>query len=78
MWCAIGALVWWWHWFRERAKDAPGAFAAVLLVIVVGAAAATTLFAIGTALFVVLRLLFDTRPGRRGPRRRSTSPSRPR
>ena len=62
IWCAIGALVWWWHWFRERAKDAPGALAAVLLVIVVGAAAATTLFAIGTALFVVLRLLFDTDP----------------
>ena len=33
----IGALVWWWHWFRERASDAPGAFASVLLVIVVGA-----------------------------------------
>jgi hypothetical protein len=62
IWCAIGALVWWWHWFRERAKDAPGALAAVLLVIVVGAAAATTLFAIGTALFVLLRLLFDTDP----------------
>lgn len=62
IWCAIGALVWGWHWFCERAKDAPGALAAVLLVIVVGAAAATTLFAIGTALFVVLRLLFDTDP----------------
>jgi hypothetical protein len=62
IWCAIGALVWWWHWFRERAKDAPGALAAVLLVIVVGAAAATTLFAIGTALFVLLRLLLDADP----------------
>jgi hypothetical protein len=62
IWCAIGALVWWWHWFRERAKDAPGALAAVLLVIVVAAAAATTLFAIGTALFVLLRRLFDTDP----------------
>ncbi len=58
----MGALIWWWHWFRERAKDAPGAFAGVLLVIVVGAAAATTLFAIGSVLFVVLRLLFDTDP----------------
>lgn len=62
IWCAIGAIVWWWHWFRERAKDGPGALAAVLLVIVVAAAAATTLFAIGTALFVLLRLLFDTDP----------------
>ena len=60
LWCAVGTLVWWWHWFRERAKDAPGTFAAVLLVVVVGAAAATTLFAIGGALFVALRLLFDT------------------
>lgn len=62
IWCALGALIWWWHWFRERVKDAPGAFAGVLLVIVVGAAAATTLFAIGSVLFVVLRLLFDTDP----------------
>jgi len=62
MWCAMGTLVWWWHWFRERAKDAPGRFAAVLLVIVVGAAAATTLFAIGSALFIGLRLLFDSDP----------------
>ncbi len=45
-----------------KAKDAPGRFAAVLLVVVVGAAAATTLFAIGSALFVALRLLFDTDP----------------
>jgi len=60
VWCAVGVLVWWWHWFRERAIAAPGGFAAVLLVIVVGAAAAATLYALGTLLFVVLRLLFDT------------------
>ena len=62
VWSAAGALVWWWHWFQERAKDAPGTFAAVLLVIVVGAAAATTLFAVGSALFIALRLLFDSDP----------------
>ncbi len=62
LWCAAGTLVWSWHWFREGAKDAPGTFAAVLLVIVVGAAAAATLFAIGGALFVALRLLFDADP----------------
>ncbi|WP_091708326.1 DUF5671 domain-containing protein [Microbacterium sp. cf046] len=61
-WCAIGALVWWWHWFRERASHAPGAFSAVILVVVVGAAAATTLFAIATILFAVLRVLFDSAP----------------
>ena len=62
LWCTVGTLVWWWHWFREGAKDAPGTFGAVLLVIVVGAAAAATLLAMGSALFVALRLLFDADP----------------
>ena len=52
VWTALGGLVWWWHWRREGARTAPGAFAGVALVIVVGAAAAVTLFAIGTVLFV--------------------------
>jgi len=62
VWAALGGLVWWWHWRHEGARTAPGAFAAVALVIVVGAAAATTLFAIGAALYVVLRVLLDTAP----------------
>ncbi|MGZ8804270.1 MAG: DUF5671 domain-containing protein [Microbacterium sp.] len=62
VWCVIGALVWWWHWFRERAKSATGPFAGVMLVVVAAAAAAVTLFAIGTILFVVLRALFDDDP----------------
>lgn len=62
VWCAVGALVWWWHWFRERARHARDAFAAVLLIIVIGATAATALFALGTLLFVALRVLFDTDP----------------
>lgn len=61
-WCALGALVWWWHWFREGARSARGGFAGVLLIGVIGAAAATTLFAIGSILFLVLRLLFDAAP----------------
>lgn len=61
-WCILGALIWWWHWFRERACAAPGALAGVLLVGVVGAAAATTVFAVGTIVFVLLRLLADTAP----------------
>jgi hypothetical protein len=61
-WCVIGALVWWWHWFRERAKNAAGTFAGVMLVVVVGAAAGATLFAIGTVLFVILRAMFDDDP----------------
>ena len=77
VWCGIGALVWWWHWFRERGGTAPGAFAAVLLVIVVGAAAATTLFSLGTVLFVLLRLLFDSDPSPRcSPRSTPRSPPR--
>ncbi len=62
VWAAIGAVVWWWHWLRERASTAPGDFGAVLLVIIHGAAAATTLFATGTVLHVVLRLLLDSDP----------------
>lgn len=62
VWTALGGLVWWWHWRREGARSASGAFAGVALVIVVGAAAAATLFAIGTVLFVLLRLVFDTAP----------------
>jgi hypothetical protein len=60
VWCAMGVLVWWWHWFREGAETAPGVFAAVLLVIVIGGAAATTLFSLGTALFGLLRVLLTT------------------
>lgn len=57
VWCLLGATVWWWHWFRERAARAPGAFAAVLLVIVIGAAAAATLVALANTLHVLLRVL---------------------
>ncbi|MCR2811364.1 MULTISPECIES: DUF5671 domain-containing protein [unclassified Microbacterium] len=62
VWCLVGALVWWWHWFREGAKDATAAFPAVLLVLVVGAAEATTLFGVGSTLFAVLRALLGTDP----------------
>lgn len=62
VWAAVGAIVLWWHWRREGGRHAAGAFAHVALVIVDGAAAATTLFATGTVLFVVLRLLFDDDP----------------
>lgn len=62
VWCALGSLVWAWHWYAERARAARGTFAGVALVIVSGVAAAVTLFAVGTALFVLLRALFDTDP----------------
>ncbi len=59
---AIGALVWWWHWFRQRGRDAAGAFADVVQVVVTGALTLTALFGAGTVLFVILRLIFDTDP----------------
>lgn len=62
VWAAAGAVVWWWHWVRERAGTATGGFATVLLVIVVAGSAAAALFGIGTALYTVLRLLFDDDP----------------
>lgn len=62
VWLVLGGVVWCWQWFGERARDAAGAFASVLLVIIVGGAAATALFAFGTTLYVLLRVLFDTDP----------------
>lgn len=59
VWLAVGAVVWWWHRFREGARDERGGFATVVLVVIIGASAATALFGLGTVLFVVLRLLFD-------------------
>ena len=59
-WALIGAAVWWWHWTRERGRDAQGGFASVLLVVTVAASAALTLFAVGVLLFVLLQLVFAT------------------
>ncbi len=59
VWFAIGALIWWWHWFREGARDERSGFATVVLVVIIGASAATALLGLGTVLFVALRLLFD-------------------
>lgn len=60
VWLAVGMVVWWWHWFREGARDERGGFATVVLVVIIGASASTALLGLGTVLFVVLRLLFDT------------------
>lgn len=55
-----GVVVWWWHWFRDRARRLETGFADVALVVVgVLATAVTMLGGIAVALFVVLRLLFD-------------------
>jgi hypothetical protein len=55
-----GALIWWWHWFRDGARRLDTGFADVALVVVgVLATAVTMLGGIAVALYVVLRLLFD-------------------
>lgn len=57
---ALGALVWWWHWFRDGTREFRTGFAAVALVVVgVLGGAAVTLGGFGTALWVGLRLAFD-------------------
>ena len=60
IWAVGGGAVWVWHWYREQGRTATTAFANVALI-VLGILGATllTLGGIGTALFVVLRLLFD-------------------
>ena len=62
VWAVIGAAIWWWHWHREGGARAAGGFAAVLLVAVASIAAAAALFALGTVLHVVLRLVFRAAP----------------
>ncbi|GAA3643788.1 hypothetical protein GCM10022200_29690 [Microbacterium awajiense] len=62
VWAVVGAGVWSQHWYREGGRAASGGFAQVALVVVVGASAASTLFAVGTVLYVGMRLLFDADP----------------
>lgn len=57
---AAGALIWWWHWFRDGTREFRTGFAAVGLAVVgVLGGAAVTLAGVGTALWVGLRLAFD-------------------
>jgi hypothetical protein len=62
IWLTLGALVWWWHWVREGARDDSSAFGNVLLALLIGAAAATTLLGVGMMLHSVLRVLFTGEP----------------
>ncbi|MGO4692517.1 DUF5671 domain-containing protein [Glaciibacter sp. 2TAF33] len=66
-WAIAGALVWWWHWFRNGARLLRGGLADVTLVLfgILGAGI-LTLGGAGTALFALLRLAFDRTdpPGR--------------
>lgn len=60
VWALGGAVIWWSHWMRERARALRDGFASVVLVVVgVLGAAAATLGGISTSLFVGLRAAFD-------------------
>lgn len=60
VWALGGALIWWWHWLRDRAIALRDGFASVMLVVTgVLVAAAVALGGLGTSLFVGLRALFD-------------------
>ncbi|MCA1307973.1 DUF5671 domain-containing protein [Microbacterium esteraromaticum] len=62
VWLLLGTTLWWWHWFYHRVRSTPGVFADVVLVAIVGISAGAGLFALGTTLYVGLRLIFDTAP----------------
>lgn len=60
VWGVGGALIWWWHWYRDGVRSLRGGFADVALVVVgVLGAAATTLGGVIAVLYVGLRALFD-------------------
>ncbi len=60
LWALAGGAIWWWHWYRDAAKDLRTGLSAVALVVVgVLGAGVLGLGGLGTALFVLLRLAFD-------------------
>lgn len=60
VWAAGGCTVWWWHWFRDRGRHLQTGLAAVALVLfgILGAVV-LSLGGTGSALFILLRVLFD-------------------
>ncbi len=59
-WSVGGAIIWWWHWQRDRVRDLSGGFADVILVLTgILGAAAVSLGGLGTALYVALRAIAD-------------------
>ncbi|MFE8887835.1 DUF5671 domain-containing protein [Pseudarthrobacter enclensis] len=60
VWAAGGALVWWWHWFREgRRRFRTGLVDVAMIAVGVFAAGITALGGLGVVVFVLLRLAFD-------------------
>jgi hypothetical protein len=61
IWVAAGLVIWWWHWYRDDARRLGTKLAAVALIVVgVMGAGLLMLGGLGTALWVLLRLAFDT------------------
>jgi hypothetical protein len=60
VWAAGGALVWWWHWFREGGRRfRTGLVDVAMIAVGVFAAGITALGGLGVVVFVLLRLAFD-------------------
>lgn len=60
VWAAGGAIVWWWHWFREGGRRFQTGLVDVIMIAVgIFAAGITALGGAGVVLFVLLRLAFD-------------------
>ena len=60
IWAAVGAVIWWWHWYRDGAKRLTTGLAAVALIVVgVIGAGILMLGGLAVALHVGLRLAFD-------------------
>ncbi|WP_045731072.1 DUF5671 domain-containing protein [Pseudarthrobacter chlorophenolicus] len=60
VWAAGGALVWWWHWFREGGRHFRTGLADVAMIAVgIFIAGIAALGGVGVVVFVLLRLAFD-------------------
>lgn len=60
VWAAGGAIVWWWHWFRDGGRRFQTGLVDVIMIAVgIFAAGITALGGAGAVLFVFLRLAFD-------------------
>lgn len=60
IWATGGAVVWWWHWFREGGRRFQTALVDVTIIAVgIFVAGITALAGLGVILFVLLRLAFD-------------------
>jgi hypothetical protein len=60
IWAAGGAVLWWWHWFREGGRRFQTGLVDVTIIGVgIFVAGITALGGLGVILFVLLRLAFD-------------------